>query len=117
MHCSFFFLLIFSLFGENERKRSVGLWPFILKGRMKKQMKRIGFGILVDRIWPRGVSKEKLEIAYWLKEVAPSSELRKWFSREPEKFEEFKKRYQEELEQVEENKVALENLKQIVTEK
>lgn len=56
-----------------------------------------GKRILVDRLWPRGISKEAAHIDLWLKEVAPSTELRKWFSHDPEKWEEFKKRYSLEL--------------------
>jgi uncharacterized protein YeaO (DUF488 family) len=56
-----------------------------------------GFRILVDRLWPRGISKEKAKIDLWLKEVAPSNELRKWFSHDPAKWAEFKKRYAKEL--------------------
>jgi uncharacterized protein YeaO (DUF488 family) len=52
-----------------------------------------GFRILVDRLWPRGISKEKAKIDLWLKEVAPSNELRKWFAHDPEKWGEFKKKY------------------------
>lgn len=56
-----------------------------------------GCRILIDRLWPRGISKEKAKLNYWLKEVAPSSELRKWFCHKPELFEEFQKRYITEL--------------------
>jgi uncharacterized protein YeaO (DUF488 family) len=56
-----------------------------------------GYRILVDRIWPRGVSKEKAKLDQWIKEVAPSKELRKWFDHDPEKFAEFASRYREEL--------------------
>jgi uncharacterized protein YeaO (DUF488 family) len=56
-----------------------------------------GFRILVDRLWPRGISKEKAKIDLWLKEVAPSDELRKWFAHDSEKWGEFKKKYGEEL--------------------
>lgn len=56
-----------------------------------------GYRILVDRLWPRGISKASAEIDEWIKEIAPSTELRKWFNHEPEKFSEFKKRYKEEL--------------------
>lgn len=56
-----------------------------------------GFRILVDRLWPRGVSKDRLKIDLWLKEIAPSSKLRKWFAHDPHKWEEFRVRYQEEL--------------------
>jgi len=57
-----------------------------------------GFRILVDRLWPRGVKKETAGIDLWLKDIAPSPELRKWFCHDPEKFEDFKVRYMEELE-------------------
>lgn len=56
-----------------------------------------GFRVLVDRIWPRGESKEKAELDLWLKDVAPSTELRKWFGHDPAKFTEFRQRYQAEL--------------------
>lgn len=52
-----------------------------------------GKRILVDRIWPRGLSKEKAGIELWMKELAPSHELRKWFNHEPEKFAEFRQKY------------------------
>lgn len=55
-----------------------------------------GIRILVDRLWPRGVKKDKIDI--WMKEIAPSDELRKWFAHDPNKWEEFKARYFEELE-------------------
>ena len=60
--------------------------------------KEDGFRVLVDRLWPRGVSKDKARVDLWLKEIAPSDQLRKWFSHDPEKWEDFKKRYREELE-------------------
>jgi len=56
-----------------------------------------GFRILVDRLWPRGVSKERAALDTWLKDVAPSPGLRTWFSHDPEKFEEFSERYRDEL--------------------
>ena len=56
-----------------------------------------GFRILVDRVWPRGVSKERAKIAVWLKEIGPSTELRKWFSHDPKRWPEFRKRYRQEL--------------------
>jgi uncharacterized protein YeaO (DUF488 family) len=56
-----------------------------------------GFRILVDRLWPRGFSKEKAKVDLWLKEVAPTDELRKWFSHDPEKWAEFKEKYAKEL--------------------
>jgi uncharacterized protein YeaO (DUF488 family) len=56
-----------------------------------------GFRILIDRLWPRGLSKESAHIDEWLKDIAPSDNLRKWFSHDPKKWIEFKKRYREEL--------------------
>ena len=56
-----------------------------------------GRRILVERLWPRGLSKEKAAVDVWLKEVAPSTELRRWFGHEPAKWEEFRRRYGEEL--------------------
>lgn len=56
-----------------------------------------GTRVLVDRLWPRGLSKERARVDVWLKEVAPSNELRKWFGHDPAKFAEFRRRYQEEL--------------------
>src|SRR5690625_1957182 len=68
-----------------------------------------GFRVLVDRVWPRGMTKEKANIDLWLKEIAPSTELRKWFGHDPEKWSEFKKRYKKELK---ENKEALNQVNQ-----
>jgi uncharacterized protein YeaO (DUF488 family) len=56
-----------------------------------------GFRILVDRLWPRGLSKKKAKLDLWLKDIAPSDELRKWFAHDPQKWTEFKKRYFKEL--------------------
>ncbi|MCL5788647.1 MAG: DUF488 family protein [Candidatus Marsarchaeota archaeon] len=56
-----------------------------------------GFRVLVDRLWPRGVSKDQLKIDKWMREVAPSNELRKWFSHDPAKWETFLQRYRREL--------------------
>lgn len=56
-----------------------------------------GYRILVDRLWPRGIAKDKANLDSWYKEIAPSSNLRKWFHRDPEKWEAFKTHYQKEL--------------------
>ncbi|WP_369522975.1 DUF488 domain-containing protein [Pseudalkalibacillus hwajinpoensis] len=56
-----------------------------------------GNRILIDRLWPRGISKEKATLDDWMKEIAPSSSLRKWFDHDPDKFEDFKKAYQNEF--------------------
>lgn len=56
-----------------------------------------GFRILVDRLWPRGLTKEKAKLDLWLKEIAPSDQLRKWYSHDPKKWAEFRKRYFKDL--------------------
>ena len=56
-----------------------------------------GQRVLVDRVWPRGVSKDEAALTLWLKEIAPSTELRKWFDHKPERWDEFRKRYGKEL--------------------
>lgn len=72
---------------------------------MKLKIKRVydkpaeedGTRILVDRLWPRGLTKQKAKVDVWLKDIAPSTELRKWFAHDPEKWKEFIKRYKKEL--------------------
>ena len=59
-----------------------------------------GYRVLVDRLWPRGVSKEKAAIDEWAKDVAPSDGLRRWYGHEPEKFPDFARRYRAELAEV-----------------
>jgi uncharacterized protein YeaO (DUF488 family) len=56
-----------------------------------------GYRVLVDRLWPRGASKERAAVDLWAKEIAPSDDLRKWFSHDPSRWEEFRKRYRDEL--------------------
>ena len=73
---------------------------------MKPKLKRVydppaeedGKRILIDRLWPRGLTREKARVDLWLKEIAPSTELRKWFGHDPNKWAEFRKRYHQELE-------------------
>ncbi len=72
--------------------------PIFLKRAYQKPSSEDGKRILVERLWPRGLKKEEAEIDEWLKEVAPSTELRKWYSHDPAKWAEFKKRYWKELE-------------------
>lgn len=82
---------------------------------MKLQLKRVyeapgkedGMRILVDRLWPRGLTKEKAKVDLWLKEIAPSTELRQWFGHDPGKWSEFKKKYRAELKQHEEEVTVL----------
>jgi uncharacterized protein YeaO (DUF488 family) len=73
-----------------------------------------GTRILVDRLWPRGLSKEKAHVDFWLKEIAPSTELRKWFNHEPEKWDEFRRRYRHELR---ERQPAFDNLLEVIGKK
>ncbi|HJS98995.1 MAG TPA: DUF488 domain-containing protein [Terriglobales bacterium] len=68
-----------------------------LKRAYDKASKSDGARYLVERLWPRGVKKESLQVEGWLKEVAPSTELRKWFSHDPAKWPEFRRRYFGEL--------------------
>ena len=56
-----------------------------------------GTRFLVERLWPRGISKAKIRVAAWLKEAGPSTELRQWFSHDPAKWDEFRRRYRREL--------------------
>jgi uncharacterized protein YeaO (DUF488 family) len=56
-----------------------------------------GYRVLIDRLWPRGVSRERAKLDDWDKELAPSTELRQWFGHEPSRFEEFRRRYVEQL--------------------
>lgn len=60
-----------------------------------------GLRVLVDRIWPRGLTKENADLDEWCKQIAPSTELRKWYGHDPERFEEFGRRYRTELDQPE----------------
>ena len=68
-----------------------------LKRVYEEPAKTDGTRILVDRIWPRGLSKEKAHVDLWLKDVAPSNELRKWFGHDPARWPEFRARYKAEL--------------------
>ena len=68
-----------------------------LKRIYEKSEKEDGFRILVDRLWPRGVSKEKADLDLWLQDIAPSNSLRKWFGHDPKKWNNFKKKYHIEL--------------------
>ena len=58
-----------------------------------------GYRVLVDRLWPRGISKERAALDEWAKEIAPTNELRQWFNHDPEKFTEFSERYRKELDE------------------
>lgn len=86
--------------------------PVKIKRVYEEKNKNDGIRILVDRIWPRGISKEDAGLDAWLKEIGPSNDLRKWFDHDPKKFAEFKKRYKAEL-QSGDQKDALTKLKEI----
>ena len=70
---------------------------FKLKRAYEPASKQDGFRVLVERLWPRGVTKAKARLDLWLKDVAPTPELRKWFGHDPAKWNEFRKRYRAEL--------------------
>ncbi len=81
----------------DDRQSKVGKPDIRLKRVYEAADAQDGFRILVDRIWPRGLSKEKAGIDYWAKQSAPSKELRKWYGHDPEKWEAFKQYYFNEL--------------------
>jgi uncharacterized protein YeaO (DUF488 family) len=82
---------------------------FKLKRVYEEPSAEDGYRILVERLWPRGLSKERAAVDLWLKDVAPSPELRKWFNHDPARWQEFQRRYGAELK---EKKDALDVLKQ-----
>lgn len=85
-----------------------------IKRVYEKPSEADGCRILVDRLWPRGLIKEGAKIDLWLKEIAPSNELRKWFNHDPKKWGLFKEKYKKELEGKEE---FLEQIKKLEKEK
>ena len=70
----------------------------LTKRAYERASKNDGARFLVERLWPRGVKKENLQVQDWLKDVAPSSKLRQWFQHDPAKWDEFRRRYFRELE-------------------
>ena len=82
-----------------------------IKRAYEKATKDDGYRVLVDRLWPRGLSKQKAHLGLWLKEIAPSNELRTWFGHDPKKWPQFKRRYSAELRK---NKSAVAELKALV---
>lgn len=88
---------------------------------MKILLKRIyespspddGFRILIERLWPRGISKERARVDLWVKDAGASNELRKWFSHDPEKWDEFRGRY---FNEIRERKTVLESLRKAIAE-
>jgi len=86
----------------------------IIKRAYETASKDDGVRILVDRLWPRGRTKDEVVADYWLKEVAPTTELRKWFNHDPKKWKMFCKRY---LHELAEKKELLEQLKTLTKKK
>ncbi len=69
----------------------------IILQRIYDEEQKSGYRVLVDRIWARGITREKANLNEWCKELAPSTELRKWFSHDPKKWESFRVKYKKEL--------------------
>lgn len=69
-----------------------------IKRIYEKPVPEDGYRVLVDRLWPRGLSKKEASIDLWLKEIAPDNELRKWFAHDPDKWDDFKRKYKTVLE-------------------
>jgi uncharacterized protein YeaO (DUF488 family) len=86
----------FSGYSEAEQERDMNIK---IKRVYEQPDKDDGRRILVDRIWPRGVSKDEARLSDWRKDLTPSNELREWFGHDPERWEEFKERYRTELEE------------------
>jgi uncharacterized protein YeaO (DUF488 family) len=81
-----------------------------LKRAYEKTAAEDGTRILVDRLWPRGLTKDKAAIDHWFKEIAPSTTLRKWFAHDPDRWNEFRRRYIEELKR---NALQLEEIRKL----
>lgn len=78
------------------KRRFVKMTKLILKRIYDKELPA-GYRVLVDRLWPRGMSKVRAQLDLWAKQIAPSAELRKWFSHDPAKYPEFKNKYLDEI--------------------
>ena len=89
--------------GQHHRKNSVSKMIAADRVRLKRAYESPasddGIRILIDRLWPRGVKKANAAIDEWMKEIAPSTELRKWFGHDPERWPEFRRRYRSEIRQ------------------
>jgi len=84
--------------GDDSRPRSRGLSSSIgIKRVYDEPARDDGVRILIDRLWPRGVSKAELKLDAWPRALSPSNELRKWYGHDPKLFAEFRRRYREEL--------------------
>lgn len=89
------------------------LMSIVLKRVYEEESEIGGYRILVDRVWPRGISKQRANLDKWLKELAPSTSLRKWFNHDPDKFNAFSQAYKEELEQNEQQRSMLQDLREL----
>lgn len=87
--------------GKNEFSAEFAGTEFwmIKTARVYGTIEERGYRILVDRLWPRGLSKEDVSLDLWLKDIGPSNELRKWFGHDPERWNEFRKKFFDELDQ------------------
>jgi uncharacterized protein YeaO (DUF488 family) len=101
---------------QNRVRRGFQVGNFFLKRVYEPFDESDGFRILVDRLWPRGISKEAARLTAWQKELAPSPELRKWFCHKPELFEEFRVKYIEELRTDEQKLRIMDELIQLASE-
>ncbi len=81
----------------SKDKKAAGLARIRVKRAHEPPSPSDGFRILVDRLWPRGLSKDRLQLNLWSKDIAPSHELRRWFDHDPQKWREFTRRYFVEL--------------------
>lgn len=99
-----------------DAKLNLGGHPMTIQiQRIYENEQNEGTRILVDRVWPRGVSKEDANLDYWLKDIGPTTELRKWFNHDPKLYAAFKEKYAKELRENESQKEAFEKLKSIVS--
>ncbi|TXH22317.1 MAG: DUF488 domain-containing protein [Chitinophagaceae bacterium] len=83
---------------------------FVLKRIYEEPSSHDGYRILVDRLWPRGISKEEAKLDEWDKTLAPSTELRKWFNHDPALFDTFSEKYQEELQNYKEELLRIKKI-------
>lgn len=83
--------------------------------RIYEDKQQEGLRILVDRVWPRGIAKDDAHLDHWIKEVAPTSELRKWFNHDPKLYAAFKEKYKKELRENIDQKQVFEELQNTVS--
>jgi uncharacterized protein YeaO (DUF488 family) len=71
--------------------------PVVRVARVYEEPRGDGYRVIVDRLWPRGMAKDRLEFDEWAKDVAPTADLRRWYGHEPDRYDEFARRYNQEL--------------------